>query len=320
MKIGVIGYKRHANKHIEIIKKKFPLEKLIIYHPFKKDKSITNSFSFLENCDYIIISSPTKTHLFYIRKLAKCNFQGFIYLEKPGFNSIEESIELERLQNQFNLKITIGYHMPFESKIKKLKEIIDEKDTGEIISFDSLSSKGISYSEWFLDDWRSDDQLSVAHTGLCHALSIFFYLFDKSLSRKINSKIFFNSEVNAFDVALATSNDSKPIFKAIFSWGAPRVDSKLEILTTNKLINIRENKLEVRSPRDSFDDKFNYVNPKTSYSKSFLDEGLEPSLTYFFERNRDYSSGDLVSFKKALEIGRICLNSEVLKDETIQID
>lgn len=313
MKIGIIGYRRHARRHIDLIRKNYRNSQLLIFHPNIKAKEVSNKFSDLMNCDCLIISSPTSTHLEYIKKVSEYNYKRPIYLEKPGFNSIKESYELEKLQSNFSLNITFGYHFPYESKIKKIKEIIANQDTGKIISFDLLLSKGISYSNWFQDDWRKQDNLAVSHTGLSHLLSIYYFLTDNNFHQKIDSKIFFNNDTKSFDIALASSTGSKPILKAIFSWGSPLVKLKIHILTTNKIITFEEDTLEVRSPRDIFDINGNYMEPKIIFSKKFISEGIEPSINSFFDatKNKNKFNSDL--FQKALKIGRICHSAEIIK-------
>ena len=170
-------------------------------------------------CHCILISSPTHTHITYIKKLVQNNYKGYIYLEKPGFCSLQESFELEKLQHKNNLNITIGYHYPFEKKIKRIFEIINDKNIGEIISIDIKIAKGISYSNWFKKDWRNKDKLAIAHTVLSHAISIFFFLTNSNYCGKIKTKVFYNRENGSFDNALATSTDKKPLLKALASWG-----------------------------------------------------------------------------------------------------
>lgn len=313
MKIGIVGYRRHARKHIDLIKKNYKNNQLVIFHPTFKSREVSNNFSDLMKCDCLIISSPTSTHLEYIKKLSEYNYKMPIYLEKPGFNSIKESYELEKLQSKFSLNITFGYHFPYESKIKKIKEIISSQDIGKIISIDLLLAKGISYSNWFQDDWRKQDKLAVAHTGLSHLLSIYYFLIDNDFYQKINSKVFFNNDTESFDNALAFSIEDKPILKAIFSWGSPLIKLKIQILTTNKLINLDEDNLEVRSPRDVFDINGNYVEPNITYSKKFKSEGIKPSMHAFFaaSKNKNKFNSDL--FQKGLKIGRICHSAEIIK-------
>ena len=79
MKIGIVGYRRHARKHIDLIKKNYKNNQLVIFHPTFKSKEVSNNFSDLMKCDCLIISSPTSTHLEYIKKLTEYNYKMPIY-------------------------------------------------------------------------------------------------------------------------------------------------------------------------------------------------------------------------------------------------
>ena len=47
-------------------------------------------------------------------------------------------------------------------------------------------SKGIAYKKDFFKDWRSKDKKAVCHTGLSHALSIFYFLCSENLNKDID--------------------------------------------------------------------------------------------------------------------------------------
>ncbi len=67
IRIGIIGYRRHASKHIALLRKNNNVSDLRIYHPSNKSSEITNNFEDLIESDGIIISSPTFTHCDYIQ-------------------------------------------------------------------------------------------------------------------------------------------------------------------------------------------------------------------------------------------------------------
>jgi len=312
MKIGIIGYRGHASRHIGILKNVSNTE-LIIYHPKKDLNQITNCFDDIICSDCVIISSPTPTHFSYIKDLVDNNYKGKVYLEKPGFASIKESYELEDLQYSSKLDITIGYHFPFEEKIKFLKSYISQSELGEIISFDIVMSKGIAYKKDFNKDWRSKDKRAVCHTGLSHALSIFYFLCSENLNKDIDCMVFYNKENGTYDNALAVSNLEKPLFKAIFSWGAPFVGTKIEILTTNSLILLHGNQLEIRSPRDTFDSENRFKTPEIFLTKTFLSKGIKPSILDFINKVKSPSKFNSLSFKQSLKIGRECLKAKIIE-------
>ena len=83
VKLGIIGYKNHAERLRNILDKKRNCCLKFIYHPTKKIKDVrgTNKISDLLSCDGILIASPNNTHFSYLKKLEK--FNGYIFCEKP---------------------------------------------------------------------------------------------------------------------------------------------------------------------------------------------------------------------------------------------
>ena len=64
-----------------------------------------------------------------------------IYLEKPGFTTLEESKELVELQSKFKLDITIGYHFPYQKRIQRIYELLNTNKYGLPLSIDIYLSK-----------------------------------------------------------------------------------------------------------------------------------------------------------------------------------
>ena len=179
----------------------------------------------------------------------------------------------------------------------------------EIISVDILMSKGISYRNWFKEDWRNDDPLAVCHTGLCHSISIFNELF-KIKTSNIKTKVFYNEENQVFDTAVAFSLSNKPLLKSIFSWGAPKSGFNLNLLSTNSLISIEENRLQVRKPRDSFDSEGRFITPEIFISENIESDSLTSCLSNFLHLTKEKISLDKELFQRSIEIGRLCLLAE----------
>ena len=75
VKLGIIGYKNHAERLRNILDKKRNCCLKFIYHPTKKIKDVrgTNKISDLLSCDGILIASPNNTHFSYLKKLEKFN-------------------------------------------------------------------------------------------------------------------------------------------------------------------------------------------------------------------------------------------------------
>ena len=209
MKIGVIGYARHALRHINIISQ---YADVVVYHPHKE--GVCNDFEQILSCDGVVISSPTKTHIHYVNMLK--GYKGTVYLEKPGF---EELDEVDVLYNT-SLNLMIGYHFPYCDSIRRIKG-------KEIISISINDCKMISDLEWFANDWRAEPNKIVA-TVLCHAISVYRFLCGDN-----------EIDIRSFGYSASATTTSMPLLNAFCSWSAP-YDKYIRIITKEEVIHLDE--------------------------------------------------------------------------------
>ena len=59
-----------------------------------------------------------------------------VYVEKPFTNSVREAEELRDLADQKGLKVHVDHIMVYHPVIKKIKEIIDADELGDLLYFD----------------------------------------------------------------------------------------------------------------------------------------------------------------------------------------
>ncbi len=88
-----------------------------------------------ETIEAIAIAVETSAHY----KIAKdaLNAGKHIYVEKPFTSTIKEAKELEELARKKGLKIHVDHIMIFHPVIKKIKEIIDSGELGELLYIDA---------------------------------------------------------------------------------------------------------------------------------------------------------------------------------------
>ncbi len=272
--IGLIGVEGHALRHRKFLKELG--QEVVLYHPRTHP-----DFDSILRCDGIIIASPTRTHLDYVRRLS--GYEGKVYLEKPGFASLEEADEVENC----GLNLMIGYHYP-HSILKEVASLI----IGERIqSFDVILSKGIAYKK----DFSRGDKGAVSHYGLGHIISI-YALFGGDLSN-IKTELYYNEENGVYDTAVAVG----PRFKGTFTWGGPLLDPSISIVTTNSIVNVTPSEATIQTPRDTFDSRGWFVEPPVLYRKKMNGIDIKPCLKYFL--NTDvFSKQDL---KQAVDISRL---------------
>ena len=149
----------------------------------KKKNRVLN----LDNLDlysHIIISSPTKTHESYLKKINNKNFKGKILVEKPGI------INKENLNLLDNDNLMVGLIERFNPVFLTLKNNIN-KD--KVISIDFVRTSGLPVE-------RIKD-ISFVDVGI-HDLDLFCNLFD---NKKIKDISTLNNK-NTTSVSISLSN------------------------------------------------------------------------------------------------------------------
>ncbi|MFW9881442.1 MAG: Gfo/Idh/MocA family protein, partial [Candidatus Thorarchaeota archaeon] len=86
-----------------------------------------------EELDAIIVALPNHLHLDAVRKVAESGKH--IYLEKPMARTVEEAEKILNITEKNNLKLMMGYPMPFDSNNIEIKKKILSHDLGDIEIF-----------------------------------------------------------------------------------------------------------------------------------------------------------------------------------------
>ena len=118
IKVGLIGCGKQAVKHISSLKNVPGVEMIVsdIRKDIAEDLAKKNSVHFADNPDEIlsddriqavIICTPTPSHASLIKKAI--NEEKHVFCEKPLCGSMEEALELEKLEKQSKQSIMVGY-------------------------------------------------------------------------------------------------------------------------------------------------------------------------------------------------------------------
>jgi len=104
----------------------------IIKDLYPKVKTTKDFDSFLldQRIDAVAISTPASTH-FELAKKALLKDK-HVFIEKPMTLKVADSEELIEIAEKRNKKIMVGHLMLFHPAIRKLKEIISERELGDI--------------------------------------------------------------------------------------------------------------------------------------------------------------------------------------------
>ena len=315
-KIGIIGYRNQAGVLLNLLEENSDCNVTTIYHPSKsiKDARGTNNLSDIYECEAVVIASPNHTHFEYIQKLIK-NFDGYIFCEKPPVTSLNELKDLENIPDKKKLKIFFNFNFRFSKLSDNFKKQINSKNIGSIIHIDIISGHGLAFKNQYTNSWRADGKRNlnnILDTVAIHYLDLLsFHLegFDKSF--------YFPSLISgngtSFDTCYLVLKYSNGMTISILnSYATPSIDEIL-IVGTEGFFSIRNNQLEVHSPRDTFDSRGFFIPPPISYKENFsmqndYNDSLKKSLNFFISHVNENKDFDIQHFNKSLLTNKLILN------------
>lgn len=218
---NIIVYDKSV-KNINLAKKKFNIVKFEKkFSNILKDKNILNTF----------VITPPSQNLKIVTKLI--NNGKNIFLEKPGFDRINDLKKIEKYLKKSNCKLIFGYIYCYNEYIKKIKIILDRKILGEI--------QYISFSRKNLGPIRSD--VDVDYDLTSHDLSIIKQLFNK-LPKIKSSEKYSLLKKNISDISnlhLTLGNINIDINN---SWLNPTKERLIIIIGKKKMLSFNEMNLE----------------------------------------------------------------------------
>jgi len=149
MRIGVIGYgywgpnivrNFHSQENSEVVlvadrnpKCEARLKKVYPSIGFTTDE---NEVLASPNIDVVAVVTPVWTH-FELAKKALENGK-HVFVEKPFTYSVEQGEQLIELADRKNLKIMVDHTFLFTGAVKKIKELVDRRELGDLYYYDSL--------------------------------------------------------------------------------------------------------------------------------------------------------------------------------------
>jgi|694.fasta_scaffold155751_2 predicted dehydrogenase len=268
MIVGVIGYKNHSKKIIEILIKNKNIKEIKVYcyknfnfagKYFNSSKiRVVFNIEDLDLCQAIFITSPTKTHLYYLKIFTKLN--KYIFCEKPGGNSLESYNFLKKLDIRKKRKIYFNYNLLFSKTYKILKKYICYKKYGKLISVNIKYSNGLSFKKEFKNNWRfvsSNIFDNITGNLGSHYINILFNLFSN-----LNKLYITVSSTNLKNDTCYISLENKFIKIFIYLSYSSVLNDEIILNMTNANILLRNDYLKILYPRDVFDKCGDFIYPK----------------------------------------------------------
>lgn len=149
MRIGVIGYgywgpnivrNFHSQENSEVVlvadrnpKCEARLKKVYPSIGFTTDE---NQVLTSKEIDVVAVVTPVWTHYELAKKALESGKH--VFVEKPFTYSVDQGEELIELADKKNLKIMVDHTFLFTGAVKKIKELVDKRELGDLYYYDSL--------------------------------------------------------------------------------------------------------------------------------------------------------------------------------------
>ena len=218
MKALVIGYGSIGKRHIKNLSS-IKNMKIIVNTKRDNDKFLKNTkcttYSSLELCikekpDFAIICNETVYHVNTAIKLAKAGIH--IFIEKPISNSLKNIKILQNISNKNKIITHVGSVLHFHPCIKKIKEIIEKKELGRILSINV--ENGSYLQDWhpgenYRESYASKKELGGGVVLTCiHEIDYLYWLFDK-----ISETVSYTKKVSDLDLSVDDVSSILFLFK-----------------------------------------------------------------------------------------------------------
>ena len=251
-KVCVVGAGYWGKNHIRTLNQLWALSGIV-----EPDKNLQTSLSIdypgvtcyedislalNEDFDGFTIATPAETHFEIARKVIMAGKH--VLIEKPMTLSIADSEELLLLSEKFNVNLMVGHVLLFHPAIRKIKEIINNGDIGDL--------QYIYSNRLNLGKVRTEE--NVFWSLAPHDIAIFQYLTD-SFPTNIEAKGSTFLQKGIPDSTMTTLEYQNGVKGHIFvSWLHPFKEHRLVVIGSEAMISFE----------DSLDGK-----PLKLYSKKF---------------------------------------------------
>jgi len=245
--VGIIGMGKMGMMHLAILNSIEEVDVVAVCDTSKFFKFIARRLNFQgriytsyeklitdSNIDLIYITTPVFLHYPMIIECIK-NKKHF-FVEKPLCLNSSETYALESQINRNNLFTMIGYVYNFKPTYSKLKQLVNQKLLGEILSFTSFSFK--SSVKCRTNNWRFKPELSgggVVTSFGSHMLSLISNLFGEVKKIESETKSYFGDKIEDFaNIEFTFSSGVTGLYTTDWSKGSYRKeDNRITVICEN---------------------------------------------------------------------------------------
>lgn len=203
-----------------------------------RTKHFNNQKSFLEmDMDAVIICSENFRHKEMVINAAKANKH--ILCEKPIATTVEDAEEMINVCDENNVILQIAFPVRFSSSMRRLKNMIDNGELGDIVAF-RTTNRGQNPGGWFIDKEQSGGGAVLDHT--VHMVDIMRWYLGKEIMEvhAIVDSYFHGIDIDDAGLltlefengVIATHDASWSRFKEYPTWG----DATIEVVGTKQTV------------------------------------------------------------------------------------
>jgi predicted dehydrogenase len=174
--------------------------------------------------DALVIATPVRFHY----KMAKAALEGgkHVFIEKPMASSSAECVELNHIADKNKLTLMVGHTFLYSSSVRKIREIIQSGDIGQI---QYISSRRLNLGLYQKD-------INVAWDLAPHDISIILYIMEQS-PQSVNCRGNCHVTPGIEDVTnMALTFKHNQLATIQNSWLDPRKVREMTIVGTRRMI------------------------------------------------------------------------------------
>tara|TARA_X000000950_G_scaffold284646_1_gene388248 strand:+ start:331 stop:1326 length:996 start_codon:yes stop_codon:yes gene_type:complete len=182
-RIGIIGYGKMGKIRDRTIQKLGIGQVVSIYDPNesvspREGLEIKKSIEDVLNSSIDIVFICTPNHIIKEYIIKALNRGIHVFAEKPPGINLNETKEISYVKNKLkDTRLMFGFNHRHHNSVKKMKEIIENKELGKILWMRGRYGKEVD--ENYLKDWRANPEKSGGGIMLdqgIHLLDLFIYL------------------------------------------------------------------------------------------------------------------------------------------------
>lgn len=132
-----------------------------------------------EKVDGVFLMTPEWTHLEIFKKLIAGDYN--IFLEKPIATTSEDVYSIQKLAQNYDKLIHVGFVLRFSAFYKKIKEWVDNDRIGQIVTIQMNERLALLHGSAFKRNWHAKKMYTGGYLNekCCHDLDLMCWLKEK---------------------------------------------------------------------------------------------------------------------------------------------